>query len=111
MSVCTIHNLQKESSVLVGDVGIKFFHGFCCNIYAGEVVKIKQNSKRKFRFNDGELEDYSLPQLQKMYKKVYVVKDASSIGSEYEESDSKFEQRSAVGGAIGNNYEVIPDVD
>ena len=46
-----------------------------------------------------------------MHKKVYVVKDAISIGSEDEESDRNFEQRSAVDEASDDNYEVIPDAD
>ena len=46
-----------------------------------------------------------------MYKKVYVVKDSRSVGSEDEESNSDFEQRSAVDGASDNNYELIPDED
>ena len=46
-----------------------------------------------------------------MYKKVYVMKDASSVGSEDEESDSNFEQRSVVDGASDDNDEVIPDSD
>ena len=55
MRIPTIVDIQQESSVAVGDVGFKFFHKFCCNIYAGEVVKIKQKGKRKLRFNDGEI--------------------------------------------------------
>ena len=46
-----------------------------------------------------------------MYKKVYAMKDASIVRSEDEESDSDFEQQSAVDGANGNNDEVIPDAD
>ena len=46
-----------------------------------------------------------------MYKKVRVVKDAISVGSEYEESDSNLEQWSAVDGARDNNDDFIPDVD
>ena len=64
MSVPTIIDIQQEISVAVGDVGFKFCHKFCHNIYAGEVVGIKLNDKRKCRFNDGEIKDYSLQQLQ-----------------------------------------------
>ena len=39
------------------------------------------------------------------------MKDASIVRSEDEESDSDFEQQSAVDGANGNNDEVIPDAD
>ena len=46
-----------------------------------------------------------------MCKKVYVVKDDSSVGSEDEEINSDFEQQSAVDGAIYDNDEVIPDAD
>ena len=46
-----------------------------------------------------------------MYKKVYVVKDFRRVGIEDEESNSDFEQRSAVDGASDNNYELIPDED
>ena len=88
MSVCTILDLQQESSVAVGNVRFKFCHEFCRNIYAGEFVEIKRNGKRKCRFIDGEIKDYSLQQLQKMYKKVYVMKDASSVGSEDECGDN-----------------------
>ena len=46
-----------------------------------------------------------------MHKKVYVVKDAISVRSEDEESNSDFEQQSAVDGASNDNDEVIPDAD
>ena len=46
-----------------------------------------------------------------MYKKVYVVKDASSVGSEDKESDRDFEKRSEVDGSSNDNDELIPDVD
>ena len=46
-----------------------------------------------------------------MYKKVRVVKDAISVGSEYEESDSNLEQWSAVDGARDNNDDFTPDAD
>ena len=46
-----------------------------------------------------------------MYKKMYAVKDSSSVGSEDEESDINFEQQSALDGARDNNDEVIPDAD
>ena len=46
-----------------------------------------------------------------MYKKVYVVKDTSSVGSEDEESNRDFKQRSAVDGASDDNDEFIPDAD
>ena len=46
-----------------------------------------------------------------MYKKVYVMKDASSVGSEDEESNSNSEQRSAVDRYRDENDEVIPDAD
>ena len=70
MSVRTIFGLIQESSAAVGDVGYKFRHKVCYNIYSGEVVNIKRNGKRKCRFIDGEIKDYSLQQLQKIYKKV-----------------------------------------
>ena len=111
MSVRTILGLQKEISVAVVGVGFKFCHHFCCIIYAGKVFKIKRNGKLKCRFNDGEIKDYSLQHLQKMYKKVYPVKDARSVGSEDEESDSDFGQPSVVDGTSDDNDEVIPDAD
>ena len=46
-----------------------------------------------------------------MYKKLYVMKYAISVGSEDEESDSNFDQRSAVDGARDDNDEVITDAD
>ena len=46
-----------------------------------------------------------------MYKKVYIVKDASSVRSEDEQSNSDFEQRNTVDGAIDDSGEVIPDAD
>ena len=41
MSVCTILDLQQESSVAVGNFRFKFCHEFCRNIYAGKVIDIK----------------------------------------------------------------------
>ena len=39
------------------------------------------------------------------------MKDYSSVGSEEEESNSDFEQWSAVDGDSDDNYEFIPDAD
>ena len=46
-----------------------------------------------------------------MYKKVYVVKCARSVRSEYEESNRDFEQRSAVDRASDNIDEFVPNAD
>ena len=49
MSVRTILDIQQEKIVAFGDARFKFCHNSFCTIYAGKVVKIKLNGKRKCR--------------------------------------------------------------
>ena len=65
-------------------------------VYTGEDLEIKRNRNCTWRFNYGEVKEYSLEQLQKMYKKVHLFQTDRNIENDYGDSDSDFEEISMV---------------